>query len=125
MEHTDVMGWVRMYESAWRSAGTDKLAGLFTDDVRYLASPWGEPVEGLAAVAEFWDTEREGADEEFTMTYDVVAVDGQAGVVRASVDYAATGDRWRDLWVLRFADDGRCEAFEEWPFTPDQPDGHR
>jgi ketosteroid isomerase-like protein len=116
---------VRMYESAWRSAGTDKLAGLFTDDVRYLASPWGEPVEGLAAVAEFWDTEREGADEEFTMTYDVVAVDGRAAVVRASVDYAATGDRWRDLWVLRFADDGRCEAFEEWPFTPDQPDGHR
>jgi hypothetical protein len=32
--------------------------------------------------------------------------------------------RWRDLWVLRFDADGRCTAFEEWPFVPDQPDGH-
>ncbi|WP_327035397.1 hypothetical protein [Micromonospora ureilytica] len=35
---------------------------------------------------------------------------------------------YRDLWVMRFADDGRCRSFEEWPFwpgqqPPDSPDG--
>jgi hypothetical protein len=33
-------------------------------------------------------------------------------------------ERWRDLWVIRFDDDGRCVAFEEWPFAPRQRDGH-
>ncbi len=124
MEHADVLGWVRRYESAWRSPGTDKLGGVFTDDVRYLTSPWNEPLEGLAAVAEFWDVERDGPDEEFTMSSEVVAVDGRTAVVRAEVDYVGTGERWRDLWVLRFADDGRCSHFEEWPIAPEQSDGH-
>ena len=31
---------------------------------------------------------------------------------------------WRDLWVIRFDDDGRCVAFEGWPFAPRQRDGH-
>ena len=123
MEHTDVVGWVRRYESAWRSPGTDRLADIFTDDVSYLASPWADPVRGLAAVAEFWDVEREGPDEEFTMSSEVVAVDGSTAVVRAEVDYVATGERWRDLWVLGFAGDGRCSHFEEWPFAPEQYEG--
>jgi hypothetical protein len=28
---------------------------------------------------------------------------------------------YRDLWVMRFASDGRCAWFEEWPFWPEQP----
>lgn len=27
---------------------------------------------------------------------------------------------YRDLWILRFAPDGKCLAFEEWPFWPDK-----
>jgi hypothetical protein len=59
------------------------------------------------------------------MGSDVVAVDGYTAVVRVAVDYGEpVVSRWRDLWVLRFDADGRCTAFEEWPFVPDQPDGH-
>ena len=59
------------------------------------------------------------------MTSDIVAVDGATAVVRLAVDYGDPGGRrWRDLWVLRFDDDGRCSAFEEWPFAPGQDDGH-
>ena len=42
------------------------------------------------------------------MSSEVVAVDGRtARRPRRRCDYVATGERWRDLWVLRFADDGR------------------
>ena len=123
MERSGVEAWVAGYEQAWRSPGTDRLAGLFTDDASYLPSPWAEPLRGLAAIAEFWEAERAGADEQFTMTSEVVAVEGEVAVVRAEVDYA-TGSRWRDLWVLRFAANGRAVSFEEWPFAPGQPDGH-
>ena len=116
--------WVAAYERHWRSPGTEQLGELFTDDATYLMSPWEEPSRGLAAIGQLWVAERDGPDELFTLTSEVVAVDGAVAVVRAEVEYAATGNRWRDLWILRFAEDGRCEAFEEWPFAPDQPDGH-
>lgn len=32
----------------------------------------------------------------------------------------ARGERYRDLWIVRFDEDGRCREFEEWPFWPDK-----
>ena len=133
MKRDDVRRWVDRYELAWRTTGTEMLGDLFTEDAVYLPSPWAEPVAGLPAIAAFWAAERAGPDEAFTMTSDVVAVDGDDAVVRVEVDYELAGSgRWRDLWVLRF--DGqvsstgsggpRCRVFEEWPFAPEQSDGH-
>ena len=117
--------WVAGYERAWRTPGTGPLAALFTPDASYAVSPWAAPVEGLDAIARLWEAERDGADEEFTMSSAVLAVDGAVAVVRVEVGYGRPGGgMWRDLWVLRFAGDARCAAFEEWPFAPDQPDGH-
>jgi hypothetical protein len=128
MNRSDVERWVESYELAWRTAGTDGLGDLFSSDASYLPSPWREPVEGLAAIASFWDDEREGPDESFTMAREILAVEGTTAVVRVGVDYdggrVAPAQRWRDLWVISFDDDGRCVAFEEWPFAPGQPDGH-
>jgi len=125
MDHEDVRKWVASYQRAWRSAGTTALPALFTQQARYVVSPWASAVEGMDALEQLWEAEREGADEEFTMTSEVVAVDGDTAVVRVEVDYARAGaGSWRDLWVLRFDVDGRCSNFEEWPFAPDQPDGH-
>jgi ketosteroid isomerase-like protein len=125
MDRNAVEKWVADYERAWRTPGTRVLAEVFVPDASYLPSPWAQPVEGLDAIARFWETERVGPDEEFTMSNDVVAVDGVTAVVRVVVRYGTPGSRtWRDLWILRFAEDGRCSWFEEWPFAPDQPDGH-
>ena len=125
MTRDDVRRWLEGYEQAWRSAGTEGLAGLFTDEVSYLPSPWADPVEGLPALAAFWEAERDSPDETFELTSEVVAVEGDTAVVRVQVDYERSdAGSWRDLWVLRLDEDGRCRHFEEWPFAPDQPDGH-
>ena len=117
--------WVADYERLWRTPGVDHLEQLFLPDAAYRPSPWADPVEGLDAIAEFWDAERDSADEDFTMASDVVAVDGATAVVRVQVGYGhPVSSRWRDLWVIRFGEDGRCASFEEWPFAPSQPDGH-
>jgi hypothetical protein len=123
VDHSDVERWLESYERAWRAPGTEALAELFSPAATYSPSPWARAVEGLADIARFWEDERTGPDEQFAMTHEVVAVDGSTAVVRVSVDYA-TESRWRDLWVIRFDADGRCSAFEEWPFAPGQPDGH-
>jgi uncharacterized protein (TIGR02246 family) len=120
MDRAAVEAWVARYERAWRTSGTEALADLFVADASYLPSPWEQPTKGLDALARFWEAEREGPEEEFTMSSDVVAVDGETAVVRVFVEYGAPRSSWRDLWVLRFAGDGRCSSFEEWPFTPTQ-----
>ncbi|MEO6145101.1 MAG: nuclear transport factor 2 family protein [Dermatophilaceae bacterium] len=125
MNSTEVAQWVADYERLWRTPGTELLAELFLPDASYLPSPWAQPLEGLEAIAAFWEAERDGANEEFTMSSEVVAVEGRTAVVRVLVKYGASGSRpWRDLWVLELGADGRCSSFEEWPFAPGQSDGH-
>jgi ketosteroid isomerase-like protein len=117
-----VEDWLAGYERAWRTAGTDSLGGLFRDDASYRLSPYEDVLVGLARIAEVWEAERQGPDEVFAMVSEIVAVEGDTAVVRVQVSYGAPIDReYRDLWVIRFADDGRAVAFEEWPFSPGQP----
>jgi ketosteroid isomerase-like protein len=118
-DRTTVSRWLAGYETAWRSPGTDGLAALFTADAVYIQSPYRDPVSGLAAISRMWDAERDGPDEVFTISAEIVAVDGPTAVVRAQVQYAdPVSQEYRDLWVLRLGDDGRCSWFEEWPFSP-------
>jgi hypothetical protein len=112
--------WIDAYERAWRTAGTDPLRELFTENASYRMSPYEEPACGLEAIGELWGRERVGPDEEFEMSFKVVAVDGDTAVARVEVEYAG-GTEYRDLWIVRFAADGRCREFEEWPFWPGQP----
>jgi len=114
-----VSRWLEGYESAWRAPGTDRLADLFAPDAIYLKSPYERPVAGLSAIQRMWEAEREGPDEVFTLATEIVAVDGPTAVVRAEVAYAGPPHQeYRDLWVIRLADDGRCRWFEEWPYWP-------
>ena len=121
-----VRDWVARYERVWRTAGTAELADLFTDDVVYLPDPYAEPIRGLPAVARFWEAEREGPDEVFTLTAEVVAEQGDRGVARIEVVYGDPPEsEYRDLWVITFDDAGRARVFEEWPFFPGRPRGGR
>jgi ketosteroid isomerase-like protein len=118
-----VADWVAAYERAWRAPGTGALAGIFTPDATYRQGPYDEPVTGLPAIAGLWEAERDGPDEAFRMTSEVIAADGSAAVARVEVSYGnPVRQEYRDLWVLRFAGDGRCASFEEWPFWPEGPD---
>lgn len=114
---THASRWVDDYVRAWREAGTRGLGALFTPDAVYSQGPDRRPARGLAAISLLWERERLGPDEEFTLDHEVVAAGADVAVVRLEVRYGAPGHRtWRDLWVLKFADDGRVRSFEEWPF---------
>jgi hypothetical protein len=116
-----VGSWLAAYERAWRTAGVELLSGLFTAAATYRMSPYEKPATGLSEIGVLWERERKGADEEFTMEHEIVAVEGDTAVVELEVHYG--GDEplgYRDLWIVRFAADGRCRAFEEWPFWPGQ-----
>ncbi len=122
MDHDGLLAWIDGYEHAWRTAGTAGLSELFTDDAIYLNSPYEEPIVGLPAITVAWEAGRDGPAEVFTLSVEVVAVDGDTGVARAVVRYGEPLDQeYTDLWVVRFATDGRAREFEEWPFWPGAP----
>jgi ketosteroid isomerase-like protein len=115
----DVMRWVAGYERAWRAGDVSAVAGLFTQDARYRRSPYEPSEVGLAAIGAFW---RADEGETFTVEAEPVAVEGTNAVVRLQVRYGdPVYEEYRDLWVLRFAADGRVEDFEEWAYWPGRP----
>jgi SnoaL-like domain len=117
-----VRRWLAGYEAAWRAPGTTGLEALFTGDAAYLHSPYEQPTTGLDAIKRMWEEDRDGPEEVFTLATDVLAVEGPTAVVRAEVCYGEPPrQEYRDLWVLRFAGDGRCTWFEEWPYWPGRP----
>ena len=116
-----VLSWLEGYERAWRTPGTEALREIFSEDATYQLAPYEQPIAGLDAIASMWEREREGPDEQFTMAGEVIAVDGEVAVARVEVHYAGPPPReYRDLWIVRLDDGGRCVAFEEWPFWPGQ-----
>lgn len=77
------------------------------------------PRSGHAAIRAFW---LDDEDETFTVRAEPVAVEGRDAVVRLEVRYGdPVHQEYRDLWVLRFAADGRVEDFEEWAYWPGKP----
>jgi ketosteroid isomerase-like protein len=111
--------WVAAYEQAWRTAGTDAVAELFAEESTYSTGPFQPDLSGLDEIAVFWDADRDGPDEPFTMTSELVTAAGDVAVVRTEVAYERPPRRYRNLWVIRFGADGRAVAFEEWPIAPD------
>ena len=119
VDRDDVMGWVERYERAWRAEDVEAVTALFTEDARYRPSPYEESLIGHAGIQGYW-LDDEG--NTFTMTASTVAVEGRNAVVRVEVHYGEpVRQEYRDLWVLRFADDGRVEDFEEWAYWPGRP----
>jgi hypothetical protein len=118
----DLRRWIADYERAWRTAGTEPLGALFAPGASYSPGPYEPAHVGLDQIAALWEAEREGPDEPFAMDAAVVVVEGDTGVVRVEVHYdGPPAQDYRDLWIVTLAGDGRCTAFEEWPFWPEQP----
>lgn len=126
VDRTQATGWLEAYEQAWRTPGTEVLATIFSEEASYLQGPYRTPIIGLPAIARMWEDERNGPDEVFQMASEVVAVEGDTAVARVEVRYGDPVDQeYRDVWIIRFAEDGRCRSFEEWPFWPAQPTAAR
>ena len=123
MDRKQLTDWVAAYERAWRSPGTEGLHEIFSSDASYSTAPYEEAHRGLEAIAAMWEAER-GAGEEFTLETEIVAAEGDTGVVRVEVDYGRPRrQQYRDLWVIRLDREGRCVHFEEWPFWPPGSEG--
>src|SRR5262249_2502972 len=93
--------WIAAYETAWRREGTASLRRVFSEDATFRAAPFEEPRAGVEAIARFWEDERDGPDEVFTLTSEIVAAEGDTAVARLEIVYGDPSQRtYRDLWII-------------------------
>jgi ketosteroid isomerase-like protein len=112
--------WVERYLVAWRSNDPDEIGSLFNDDALYLTLPVREPWRGRATIAKEWLARKdEPGDWEFS--YEVLARDGDLGIVRGVTDYKSgvsdsgkEGGTFDNLWEVTLDSDDRAARFVEW-----------
>jgi len=110
--------WLEGYRRAWERHDGEAGGDLFTADAVYFTSPFREPWRGRAAIVENWDRDEVDLGS-FEFDHELLAVMGDTGVARCWVRYlssdgASVDQEYSDIWVARFAQDGRCREFIEW-----------
>jgi hypothetical protein len=112
-----VQQWLDRYLDAWRSNDADDIRALFTEEATYAGSPLDpRPWVGREAIVEGWLRHR---DEPGSWQFEgapLAFADG-IGLVQGRTDYT-DGSVWANLWVIRFAEDGRASSFVEWAIPP-------
>jgi ketosteroid isomerase-like protein len=118
-DSTTVSTWIDGYRRAWDSNAPDDIRALFTEDATYLDAPFDDPRVGHDAIVAGWI---EGQDQpgDYTFTWSAAGLDGDTAFVEGETIYA-DGRRYANLWVIRFAADGRATSFTEWYMR--HPDG--
>lgn len=100
------------YLRAWESNAPDDIRALFVDDGEYRFAPYDDPHVGHDAIVAAW---LDGQDEpgNHTFTWHPAGLDGDTAFVEGDTVYS-DGRRYANLWVIRFAEDGRAHSFTEW-----------
>ena len=113
----DVERWLAAYGAAWESHDGAAAAALFTADGVYCWGPFEAPLIGGDAIRARWDavTAEQGR---VRFAADPLGRDGARAFVRwtVSIEPAAGGApvELEGIFVLDFADDGRCARLQEW-----------
>ncbi|MCU1420728.1 MAG: hypothetical protein JWN36_379 [Microbacteriaceae bacterium] len=112
-----VRDWLDRYLVAWHSNEPDDIRALFTEDATYAGGPFDpEPWIGREGIVTGWLDHRDEVGE-WEFEGSPLAFDGRTGFVEGRTDYA-DGRVYANLWVIRFAVDGRAESFAEWYMEP-------
>jgi ketosteroid isomerase-like protein len=114
MDRQTLERWVEGYRRAWESNDPDEIGALFTEDAKYYTEPYAKAIEGREAIVADWiERKDEPGDTEFRV--DGTTVCDDVGFVQGWTRYFTPPPReYSNLWVIRLADDGRCEEFTEW-----------
>jgi ketosteroid isomerase-like protein len=109
---TTITAWMNGYLKAWDSNDPEDIRALFTDDAVYLTAPFVPPRVGVQAIIDGW-IEDQDQPGDHTFTWQEIGRDGAVAFVTGETRYDG-GRHYANLWVIRFADDGRATEYTEW-----------
>ena len=119
MTHPELQDWLDRYIAAWRANEREPIEALFTEDAVYRYNPYGgddHTLRGNDAIVDGWLAEGDDPDA-WEARYQPYAIEGDRAVAIGWSRYAATAGEpertYHNVFLLRFAADGRCSEFTE------------
>jgi uncharacterized protein (TIGR02246 family) len=121
MDRTDVERWIESYRRAWETDDASDVASLFTEDATYKPYPWPRERVGWQGRDEIVEKWIGRGDSKIGWKFDhsVLAVEDDTAVIEGWTSYdRGEGEAWDEayanIWLVRFAEDGRARQFIEW-----------
>jgi hypothetical protein len=105
--------WVDGYVVAWTDNDPEHIAALFTEDAVYDPQTADGEIHGVEAISDWW----RGLDEDpanWDFQWLPLIETEEIGIITGTTNYYDPPTTFRNLWVIRFDDDGRCRDFTEW-----------
>jgi hypothetical protein len=121
MDPTTLDAWMEGYLRAWRSNDPDDIGALFTEDARYYTAPFREPWSGRQGIVEGW-IDRKDEPGRWDFRWEPLLLHDDLALVRGWTHYEEEEpSEFSNLWIIRFAPDGRASEFTEWWMQHDRP----
>jgi ketosteroid isomerase-like protein len=119
----DVVAWIDRYIDVWKSGDDSRVKELFSDDAEYFPDPFATPRHGHASIAEYWRITGDAPDA-FEAHYKPLVIAGDLAIVTGFSRYfddsrSRIDKEYGNIFVLRFAADGRCSEYREWYMVRD------
>ena len=87
----DLDDWLARYRTAWKSDDPDQIAALFVDEATYSPWPFSSAWAGRPQIVRKW-IERGDSTRPWEFEHEILAFEGDTGVVRGLTTYPAHGD---------------------------------
>jgi hypothetical protein len=121
---SDVNSWMDQYVRAWTSNEPDDIRALFTEDAVYNTRPHDQQAwRGREAIVKEWSGDSSDKPEDWKFEWTLLGRDGDTAFVQGLTTYLNGQPTYDNLWVIRFAEDGRAREFTEWYMARQQPGG--
>lgn len=127
MNRADVQAWLDRYVEAWRTNDPVQVTALFTPDAVYRYRPYGgdaHAISGRDAIVQAWLEEGDPPGS-WEARYEPYAVEDDRAVAVGRSDYSPSekgpARTYHNVFLLRFAPDGRCSEFTEYYMLEESP----
>jgi ketosteroid isomerase-like protein len=121
MDRSGVEAWLAAYRHAWSTDDPADIGALFTEDATYSPYPWPRdrrPWTGRDEITAKWISHGDSKIG-WRFEHQILAVEGDTAVIEGWTEYdrgeaAPWEEAFANIWVVRFAPDGRARSFAEW-----------
>lgn len=110
--------WMDEYVLAWSTNDPDQIERLFTDEAVYDPQTAGGEWHGIEEIVENW-LEIDDHEENWEFEWRPLVETEELAIITARTRYFEPPMSYRNLFVIRFDDDGRCFDFTEWYIEED------
>lgn len=110
--------WMDRYVLAWSSNETEHIEDLFTTNAIYDPQTADGEWEGLTEIVSRWQ-EIDDSEDNWDFEWRPLVETDDLAVVTGRTRYFEPPASYRNLFVIRFDDEGRCYDFTEWYIEED------